>query len=69
MRQEKNDVVASKPPKKKKGILFYFMLALCLIFCGAIGAQAVNENGYQNIEFHSPEDIFNETNKLMLKRK
>lgn len=29
----------------------------------------VNENGYQNIEFHSPEDIFNETNKLMLKRK
>ena len=29
----------------------------------------VNENGYQNVEFHTPEDIFNETNKLMLKRK
>lgn len=29
----------------------------------------VNENGYQNVEFHSPEDIFNETNKLILKRK
>jgi phosphopantothenate-cysteine ligase len=29
----------------------------------------VNEEGYQNIEFHSPDDIFNETNRLMLKRK
>ena len=29
----------------------------------------VNEKGYQNVEFHTPEDIFNETNKLMLKRK
>lgn len=29
----------------------------------------VNEEGYQNVEFHSPEDIFYETNRLMLKRK
>ena len=29
----------------------------------------VNEEGYQNVEFHSPDDIFNETNRLMLKRK
>lgn len=29
----------------------------------------VNEEGYQNIEFHSPDDIFEETNKLMLRRK
>ena len=58
MRQDKNDIVASKPPKKKKGILFYFMLALCLIFCGAIGAQAVNENGYHTdiSEFSLPTD-------------
>lgn len=29
----------------------------------------VNEEGYQNVEFHSPEDIFEETRKLVLKRK
>lgn len=28
----------------------------------------VNENGYQGIEFHSPEDIFDTTKKLILKR-
>ena len=28
----------------------------------------VNEEGYQNVEFHSPEDIFEETKKLVLKR-
>ena len=28
----------------------------------------VNEEGYQNVEFHSPEDIFDETKKLVLKR-
>ena len=29
----------------------------------------VNEEGYQNVEFHSPEDIFEETRSLVLKRK
>lgn len=29
----------------------------------------VNEDGYQNVEFHSPDDIFEETHKLVLKRK
>ncbi len=29
----------------------------------------VNKDGYQNIEFHSPNDIYEETNKLMLTRK
>ena len=28
----------------------------------------VNDEGYQNVEFHSPEDIFDETRKLVLKR-
>ena len=28
----------------------------------------VNEEGYQNVEFHSPEDIFDETKRLVLKR-
>ena len=28
----------------------------------------VNEEGYQNVEFHSPEDIYEETKKLVLKR-
>ena len=29
----------------------------------------VNEEGYQNVEFHSPEDIFEETRSLVLKRR
>ena len=29
----------------------------------------VSEEGYQNIEFHTPQDIYEETNKLMLTRK
>lgn len=29
----------------------------------------VNSDGYQNVEFHSPDDIYNETNKLMLRKK
>lgn len=29
----------------------------------------VNKEGYQNVEFHSPEDIFEETRSLVLKRK
>ncbi|MGM9859056.1 MAG: alpha/beta hydrolase family protein [Bacilli bacterium] len=36
-------------PKKKKrkfSLLFYLILSLCMIFTGAIGAQAINENGY-----------------------
>ena len=28
----------------------------------------VNKEGYQNVEFHSPEDIYEETKKLVLKR-
>lgn len=29
----------------------------------------INESGYQNIEFHSPEDIFSTTKSLVLKKK
>lgn len=58
MRQDNDMIVDAKPPKKKKGILFYFLLALSFIFCGAIGAQAINENGYHTdiSEFSLPTD-------------
>lgn len=29
----------------------------------------VNKEGYQDVEFHSPEDIYNKTHQLMLKKK
>lgn len=29
----------------------------------------VNHDGYQNIEFHSPEDIYNATSKLLVRKK
>ena len=40
-------VESPKKRKKKKGLGFYLLLALCLIFGGSIGAQAINENGYR----------------------
>lgn len=29
----------------------------------------VNENGYQNVEFHSPEDIYKTTSKLLVRKR
>ena len=55
MSKVKNEIVvdantpkeeAPKKKKKKKGLLFYLVLAVSMIFGGAIGAQAINENGY-----------------------
>ena len=28
----------------------------------------INKDGYQNVEFHSPEDIYSTTKKLVLKK-
>lgn len=57
MNVENNNVINTKE-KKKKGILFWFILSLCFIFCGAIGAQAINENFYKTdiSEFKLPTD-------------
>ena len=53
MSKVKNEIVVDAntpkeeaPKKKKKGLLFYLVLAVSMIFGGAIGAQAINENGY-----------------------
>ena len=57
-------VESPKKRKKKKGLGFYLLLALCLIFGGSIGAQAINENylissgtKYEiNIKMFEPDD-------------
>ena len=54
----KEKKVKEKKIRKKKGMIFYLLLSLGLVFGGAIVGQAINENGYHTklSSFRIPTD-------------